>query len=279
MGMENFDMENYLRVVRKVAENMGMDLVERDGGWSVTFVDKRGNEFNMVMFDLGLNNSLVNRTVSDKSRCYDALVNSGVPAVPHYFYMYPNSTFRTMSLLQTMAELNGMLNEYGSIVVKANNGGAGRDVYMVRNEMELDIVAVDLFSRKESIAVSPLVDYEIEYRVIVLDGEVKMSFGKRRGDDFKHNLSAGSLVVDVPDYLRDELYALAINAVDSVGARFASVDIVDHVDGLKVLEINGTVTLKRVAAASDKWFERCVSTYESALKKVVDSYYDEVYSK
>lgn len=246
------------------------DVIE--DGWTIRFIDKSGEEYDVVWFDVGLNSSLSRKKVSDKSMCYRLLSDLNIPAVPHWFLMPPGNT--KYSIGGVFNDLYALFDSSeNGIVLKPNEGGAGRDVTLVKSLNDLDIVAMDLFRSGSAIAVSPYYHYDVEYRVVVLDGEVQMAFGKRKADgDFKHNLSSGSVVESVPYDIEEELFDLAVRAAEALGSRFCTVDVIDHDrEGLMVMEINNSVTLKRVAGFGDEWKEMSIATYQEALSKVIET--------
>lgn len=266
------ELDTYIEVMVEAGRRLGLSADVRDGGWVIRFVDASGEEYDVIWFDVGLNSSLSRRKVSDKAMCYKILDDAGIPSVEHWFVMSPGKgIYNVGGVYETLYR---MFEESESgLVLKPNDGGAGKNVMLVRSLVELDAVATDLFANGISVAVSPYYHYDVEYRVVVLDGEVMMSFGKRKPEgDFKHNLSSGSSVEMVPRDIEDELVKLAIDAAEALDSRFCTVDVIDHPElGLKVMEVNNTVTLKRVAAAGDDWKELSVLSYEKALSKVIET--------
>ena len=256
----------------EAGKRLGLVADVMGDGWTIRFLDKDGEEYDVVWFDVGLNSSLSRKKVSDKSMCYSLLSELGIPSVPHWFLMPPGNT--KYSVGGVYKDLYAMFEASESgLVLKPNEGGAGKDVTLVKSLNDLDMVSLNLFRSGSAIAVSPYYHYDVEYRVVVLDGEVLMAFGKRKSDgEFKHNLNSGSVVEQVPYYLENDLFELAVEASEALGSRFCTVDIIDHDrDGLMVMEINNTVTLKRVAEFGDEWKELSISSYSAALEKVIET--------
>lgn len=265
-------MNTYIEVMVEAGKRLGLVADVIDDGWTIRFIDKSGEEYDVIWFDVGLNSSLSRKKVSDKSMCYSLLSEAGLSAVPHWFLMPPGNT--KYSVGGIFKEIYALFEASESgLVLKPNEGGAGKDVTLVKSLNDLDIASLDLFRSGSAIAVSPYYHYDVEYRVVVLDGEVQMAFGKRKMDgDFKHNLSSGSVVEQVPYFIEDELFDLAVRAADALGSRFCTVDIIDHDrDGLMIMEINNTVTLKRVADFGDVWKEMSINSYHAALSKVIET--------
>jgi glutathione synthase/RimK-type ligase-like ATP-grasp enzyme len=105
---------------------------------------------------------------------------------------------------------------------------------------------------EKAIAISPLLVLNREFRVLVLDGEVKILFEKRRqADIWHHNLRLGAKPVAVTDTtLAAQLHSLALNVMSTLQARIGAVDIVETPTGLAVMEVNGGIMLNHFGAHS-----------------------------
>lgn len=73
-----------------------------------------------------------------------------------------------------------------------------------------------------------------------------------------------------PEIIKDPavvepLSAFALQAAHAVGARFASVDVIQTAEGLKVLEINSGVMMEGFAAASKENYACAKAIYADAL--------------
>jgi glutathione synthase/RimK-type ligase-like ATP-grasp enzyme len=85
---------------------------------------------------------------------------------------------------------------------------------------------------------------------------------------WQHNLSVGGTPEIVSDEnLKKELSELAIRAAKALDIRFTSVDIVRTIEGLKVLEINGAVSIEKFAKSSREAYDLAKNIYRKALKK------------
>jgi glutathione synthase/RimK-type ligase-like ATP-grasp enzyme len=74
--------------------------------------------------------------------------------------------------------------------------------------------------------------------------------GKLTPVSWKHNLSSGATAsVAISDQQKVALSKLAKDAVQALGVRFVSVDIIQTANLLKVIEINSAVTLEKVSAS------------------------------
>jgi ribosomal protein S6--L-glutamate ligase len=263
------EQDIYVDVMREAGILLGLTMTERMGGWLLEFRGENDERMDVLEFDVGLNKSIQLKKVKDKSLCHTLLKENDVPSVEHYLFIDPLVCDKTLEeQLFKMKELFNQSNR--KIVIKPNNGGAGKDVSLIKNIIRLEKEVLSLFDKRIHIALSPFYDYQVEYRLVVLDGEVLMGFGKKRKEgDFRHNLSVGSEVIEIPVEKMGEMKELVSRAYDVLGIRFASFDIIDHEDGFKILEINSGVTLKRIALVNDMWKEKCISTYRKAMEIVL----------
>lgn len=254
------------QVMQKVADNLNLNVDFQHEGWKVTFTNKDTQNLQPITlmgYDLGLNNSLSFTIARDKFLCSQTLQEHGIPAVEH--------TLLSKTSHYTNNDIEQVLTAYRQdmtypVVIKQNDGGGGKNIYFAFDETQFIINLADLMKKNVQVALSPYYDFNIEYRCTVLDDQVLMSYGKTKGDNLQNNLSKGAQVVDVPPTLKEEIHALAIQANKALGLRFSNVDIIETKQGLKVLEINGTVALKRVLASSQERFDQAVYAYTEALK-------------
>ena len=70
--------------------------------------------------------------------------------------------------------------EKGTLVCKDNYGTGGNLVFKVRTQAELEQAASDIYKSSEAMAVCRYEDIQSEYRLVVLDGEIRLAFSKIR---------------------------------------------------------------------------------------------------
>ena len=175
-------------------------------------------------------------------------------------------------------------------------------------------------------AVSRYYEIENEYRAVILDGEIRLVYRKRRpqifGDgvhtvaglmlrykdrgneegtdreihgyadletdlsqkelsrvpaegervilNWRHNLGQGAradLLENGP--LKDQISEIVRRVYEEIGVRFASVDIVETEEGLKVLEINSGVMMENFAGQDAHSYETAKAIYRDAIRKMM----------
>ena len=130
----------------------------------------------------------------------------------------------------------------------------------------------NIFEHKESASVCPFYEIDTEYRVICLDGEVKLIYGKKAEEgNWKHNLSQGASVIEVVDEdLKSKLRKIALSATKEMGIRFASVDIIKLVTGeFLIIEVNSGVTIDKYTDFVENGKEIAKKIYGEAIEKML----------
>lgn len=264
------DSALFTSLMEDVATDLGLVADVKYGGHVVDFKGKGTNE-SMIAYDIGLNTHKAHLLAKDKENCSTHLLTHGVSVVVHTRLSNGLNGKSSVGGMSNVDLLEVVLEHYSfPMVVKDNKGGAGKNVFLVHGLADLVTALSDLMARGLDPCVSKYYDFSTEYRVVVLDGEVMLSFGKRKQDgSFQHNLSSGATVVSLPVELESSVHDLALKATKALRLRFATVDIIETPDGLKVLEVNDSVTLKRVLKYGE-YYRLAHNAYKTALTKVME---------
>lgn len=267
-GLNTLTDEELFEVVMKaVADKMEFNMEFLYEGWKVVFTKEETNErYELLHYDFGLNSGQASFITKDKAMCYDYLKRAGVPSIEHFLLKPPGYKYLDTD---AKAMLEFVKTHYDfPIVAKQNNGGGGKNIHFAFDDSDLTLAISSLSASNVQVSLSPYYDFNIEYRCTVLDNEMLMSYGKTKGDNLQNNLSKGAQVVDVPESIKEELNSLSVNAAKALGLCFANIDIVETKEGLKVLEANNTVALKRVNRNSVDRLRQSINVYEKALIKL-----------
>lgn len=182
IGKTEFFMENkesnFVRILTEICEEEAIALTTYSDAW-VFALERNGRRGYIFGYQFGLNSAASAAVCNDKCTTYEILSAAGVAAVPHFCFMSP-ADMKYVGKDGCFVELTRLLEQYGSLVVKDNEGTGGKSVCHVRTRTELEHAVIGLFSYARSLAVSPYLEIEEEYRVVVLDGEVKIIFSKQR---------------------------------------------------------------------------------------------------
>ena len=267
--------KNFTKLIRTIAEEEGMQITGFSGDWSFR-LEKDGKVRYTVGYHFPLNLASVKELCQDKCLTYEVLTAAGVPAAEHLFFPNPAS----VAGIDRDAAWNravSLLREGKEVVVKNNYGTGGNQVYRVKTEEELEETVNTVYQRSYAASLSPFYEIREEYRVVMLDGEPRLTIRKERESrinekgekeylNWKHNLGQGAtgIVVEDPAILK-KLYPIAKAAVEALGIRFCSADIIDTPEGLMVLEINAGVMLEHFSGQSPECFAKAKEIYRAAI--------------
>jgi glutathione synthase/RimK-type ligase-like ATP-grasp enzyme len=259
------DRRIFVEAITKYCTSRGIACVVRSQGWLI--VMQRGGTRRFALgYDLGLNSAISHRIASDKAATSDILAMSDIPCIAHTQFSNPLLGHYARGQHEAM---RGLLRQYPQgVVVKPNEGTSGRLVFKVASEAELDEAAREIFASHLTLAIAPYVDIAEEVRVVLIDDTPLAVYAKRRVADWRHNLDLGARPVLLPPgEARAACVALAVEAAQAIGIRFASVDIVRASDAWQVLEINSGVMMEALGRHHP---ELVYAAYTAALDKLFE---------
>lgn len=166
-------------IIRDICHSRDISLQSFSYDW-VLRLDQSGKTRWIFGYDFDLNSCTTQQLCKDKSAGSDALGSFDIPRIEHVLFMNPqNKSFvPTIGTWRSMHEL--FVRWKGDVVVKPNEGTGGNDVMRVRSVIELEDAVSRLFSRHRTIALSPFISVRHEYRFIILDDAIKLSYEKLR---------------------------------------------------------------------------------------------------
>lgn len=215
-------------------------------------------------YQFDLNSAAVSAVVQDKVATHLVLKYALIPSVPHI--LVRSAAAEPVSIKNLEHQFS---NEF---VLKPLDGSGGRGVQIVADATTA-VRTIDA-SNDTAWAASPLLQIEAEYRVIVLDNEVLISYAKTdpivRGGLKLYNLGLGAKATDITDdELPSEIVALAKRACGALQLRLTSVDIVRLDSGkLAVLEINDGIMMENYARQSELNKKRAIQIYDTIVQKL-----------
>lgn len=175
--MEN-SARNFVKIVKEICGEEEIALESYAYDW-IFRLQKGGVSGYIVGYQFGLNAASVNAICCDKSAASEIMTSLGIPNVEHYFFMSPLQQ-KYVSRQGNWKRIMELLENHKRLVCKANEGTGGDLVFCVGSQYELESAVFHIFERAQSMAVCPYYDIEKEYRIIVLNGEIKLAFTKQR---------------------------------------------------------------------------------------------------
>lgn len=167
----------FVKIIKEICREDQIGLTSFDD-WA--FCLRKDDRHSFIYgYQFGLDNAAVSAILKDKAAASEMMTAAEIAHVPHWCVMSPAHP-EFCSLDSGWLFLEGIYSKYKDLVVKDNQGTGGRLVYHVRTRQELERACHEIFSTAASLAVSPYMQIQKEYRVIVLDGQIKLAFSKIR---------------------------------------------------------------------------------------------------
>ena len=163
-------MNSIQLLIQKICEeeHIHFQLLSKD--WIIV-LEKDGETHYIMGSKFDLNNYVSAKICNDKYACYEALKYHHIPVCEYHIFFSCYSKEEVMNCFL----------EYGrDVVVKANKGSYGNHMFHVKDINELFQKMDLLLKDNYSISVSPFYSISCEYRLIVLNHEVELVFGKKR---------------------------------------------------------------------------------------------------
>ena len=188
----------FVDAVKRYCSDHGIAVDIRTQGWLIVMrrgSKERPNERLKTRFtlgyDIGLNSAMAHRIANDKSATAEVLALSGVDCIPHTLFLNPRLSAHSPPQGSWQAMLRLLDEHPGGLVLKPNEGTAGRSVFLAATRPALELAVDRIFASHLSLAVSPYVEIEDEVRVILIDDVPAVVYRKDRPSvtgDGKHSL-------------------------------------------------------------------------------------------
>lgn len=181
-------------MIKKIGEELDIKVTLLSDNW-VTVLEKNGKIHYITDYQFDLNHHAIGNIMDDKGLFYDLLNYKNIPVIEQYVI------FSNYDKQNVLDYFNYHDNK---IVVKANISNAGREVFKVNDENTLFKIIDKLLLKQYSISLCPYYDIKNEYRVIILNGKIRLIFGKTKpfiiGDGKKNVLE---LAKEYNEYYKD----------------------------------------------------------------------------
>lgn len=175
--MENSE-RNFVKIIKEICEEENIQIESFSYDW--IFKLHKNGVYNYILgYQFGLNTCSVHSICCDKSAASEVMSALNIPNIEHIFFMSPTNQ-KYVGKNGNWLAMTELLNTYGKLVCKSNNGTGGNSVYCVSNQYELENAAFKVQRSSRAMAISPYYDIENEYRTIVLNGEIKLVYVKQR---------------------------------------------------------------------------------------------------
>ena len=163
-------MDEFNKLIKKVGEELGIKVTLLSGNW-LTILEKDNETHYIQGYKFDLNNHGIGNILDDKGLFIDLMSYKNLPIV-NQISIFQN--YNKDEILDYFKKNNNKL------IVKGCMGTCGTNVYLVNDTDTLFNIMDMLLKKQDSISIEPYYDIINEYRVILLNNEVKVIYGKER---------------------------------------------------------------------------------------------------
>lgn len=263
----------YDAMLYQICQEEGIKLEFLCTNW-VRKLEKAGRAKFIVGRQTGLNSYTAGEIASDKVATYDVLHGNNVPSVEHVIlYEFSNREYYTMGRNSSKYVESYLAEHNNHIVVKPINGKCGEGVAQISDTKQIMPVLLDLFCAHSTLCMSPFHKIQHEYRVVLLDGEVRLAYMKLLKDEtqWKFNLCQGATTADIPQEKLESIVELAKQATATIGLRFCSIDVIETKAGeMMVLEANSGVMTDAYVQQHPEKYPLVRAMYRDAVRKMFE---------
>ncbi len=163
-------MKKFHEIIEEICKEEGIRFRLLSKEW-IYLLEKNQKVSYIAGYKFDLNGHGIGNVLDDKYAFYEVLLEKGYPTIKHHII------FRNYSI----KEIETLFHVYhDNVVIKSNTGTCGGEVFHVEDKKQLFEVIDSLLKKHFSISLCPFYSIQSEYRVIVLDGEVKVSYQKKK---------------------------------------------------------------------------------------------------
>ena len=163
-------MREFNKLIKEIGDELNIKVTLLSDNW-LTILEKDNKIKYIQGYKFSLNDHALGNIIDDKGLFYDLMIYKKLPIIEH-FVIFKNYDKNIV--------LDYFNNHNKEIVVKGNIGTCGKEVFKTDNEQDLFNQIDELFKSQFSISLCPYYDIVNEYRVIVLNYEARIVYGKSR---------------------------------------------------------------------------------------------------
>ena len=163
-------MKKFHQIIQEICIQNGIKFRLLSKDW-ICFLEKGEESRYIVGHKFDLNGHGIGNVLDDKYAFYEVLLEKNYPTIVHHII------FRNYQ----QEELQVLFDKYdNSVVVKSNTGTCGNEVFYIQNLEQLFDIVNKLLKKHFSVSICPFYHIKNEYRLIILDNEVKVLYGKSK---------------------------------------------------------------------------------------------------
>lgn len=163
-------------IIKEICVEKEIDCKSFSYDW-IFRLSKNGRVTHILGYQFENNSATSQLICADKCATSDILLFNGILAVQHTFFMSPTN-INYVGVSGNWERIVKLLENFGKVVCKTNEGSGGNNVYLVSNQFELERATHKILSQSRTMAVSPFYEIDHEYRVIILGNKIMLMYSK-----------------------------------------------------------------------------------------------------
>ena len=161
-------MTTFDDILKELCTEKNIKLTKISKNW-INVLERDKEIHYIVGHKFDLNNSALATILDDKYAFYELMELKNNPIIKHHII------FKNYDKLY----IKNLFEKYNNnIVIKANLGTCGKEVFNTKTLNETYELLDKLLIKNYSLSICPYIDIKNEYRVIILDGQIMLIYGK-----------------------------------------------------------------------------------------------------
>ena len=161
-------MNNVQKILKEICDELNIKFTLVSKNW-VIVMEKEEKVKYVVGFKFPLNDQACSRVCDDKYALYEVMKHFEIPVTEHFII---HKNYKKENIINVCNKYNN------DVVIKANLGTCGNDVYHKSDIDSIFEVIDELLIDNYSISLCPYYDIKTEYRSIILNDNVEVVYGK-----------------------------------------------------------------------------------------------------
>ena len=173
----------FIDLLKEICEEKGFDLFLYSGDWIAIVKNSSSSSSTIYGYNFSVNDAASAQVCQDKNATSAILESAGVPVVKHELFLNPTDALveRLIPVTGSLSRIIAFASEFNfRVVLKPVCGTGGNGVMRANNCKEVEASAMLLFQKYHGIVVCPFLYILREIRVVVLNGQVRLVYEKKR---------------------------------------------------------------------------------------------------
>lgn len=173
-------MNQFHQIIKEICKEWEIDYSILSKDWVIML--RKDNKTRYICgYKFDLNKHALGLALDDKYATYDIMKAIELPIIEHNIVYGPNNNSPFAQGCNNFDYLKELYYKYNeNVVLKINDGTCGRNVNHIIDLDELNKSYQDLSTKSYSLSLCPFYDIESEFRVIILNDEIKLMYKKIR---------------------------------------------------------------------------------------------------